>query len=172
MIFLNRILLFVVVLGLLSTASCSYIRSSKDNPQPPANANSNAGNELNASKSPNDNIEDLRTNINVPFEPDEVSWRLLSNKQNGGGLIAVFRMAPSDAAAYASKVGPSGTKSAEVTVEEWFPAELKAMADTTGQSTISGTALPANEFVRDPFTEGIVYVIPESNYLVVELRKP
>ena len=108
MIFLNRTLLFVFVLGLLLTASCSLIRSTKDSPQTAENANSKNGNAITVSKSPNDNIEDLRTNINVPFDPDEVSWRFLSNKQNGGRLIAVFRMAPSDAAAYASKVGPSG----------------------------------------------------------------
>jgi hypothetical protein len=172
MFFLKRLLFFVVALGSISTASCSLNRSSKDNPQPAGNANSITGNAINASKSPNDNIEDLRTHINVPLEPDEVSWRILINKGTGDRLIAVFRMTPADVAAFASKVGPSGSKPADVAVEDWFPAELKAMADTTGQSTISGSALPANEFIRDPFTEGIVYVIPESDYLVVELRKP
>jgi len=172
MIFLNRSLLVALTIILFLSASCSLNRSSNDNPQLAANANSTSGNATDVSKSPNDDIEDLRANINVQFEPEEVSWRIVTNPKGGERLIAVFRLSAADAAAFAARSGAKGShNSTDVGVENWFPPELKAMGETTGESTINGVSIPVNEFLRAPFNEGQAYVIPDSDYLIVELHR-
>ena len=167
-----RSLPFLTLLVAISITACGPTRSSNDNLEKAAIANASNGNSADDSTSPNENVEDLRAVINVPFEPSEVSWRIVPDKEDGDRLIAVLRLPTDEADPIVSNIrGDKKTISSTVGVEEWFPPELIAMGEIAGGSTISAEAIPATQFVRPPFSSGNVYVIPESEYLVVEIKK-
>ncbi|MGH9949899.1 MAG: hypothetical protein ACRD6X_22250 [Pyrinomonadaceae bacterium] len=166
----SRSIFLVVIFGSIFISSCSSNRNSNDNIQSAPNANSNIGNSTDPTKTTNDNIEELRTIIIVPFEPDEVVWRVFKGTGSEDRLVAVFRLMKNDAESFSSKVSANVADVAAVSVEDWFPAELKAMGETTGESNISCSVLPAAEFVQEPYSNGTVYVVPDSGYIVVELR--
>ena len=138
------------------------------------NATSNANNVSNTNalaNSANDSVEELRSFVQVPFEPEDVDWRLVRPTQGKSRITAVFVLAPDAYKAFASKYNSSGPGAdAQVSVEQWFPAELKAMSEISGEMTIGGKAYAATDFFQDPYTSGNIILIPETNYAVLEVQ--
>ena len=153
------------VLALLLFCSCASA---------PANngqQNTNTANISNSQASPNDNVEELRSSIQVPVEPEEVAWRIVSDKDGRKRLTAVLRLKPEDFKALSVRASAPGPgKKVEASVEQWFPAELTTMGETSGEMTIEGKALPATEFFQPPYTSGSAVLIPDTNYLILDLQ--
>ena len=58
----------------------------------------------------------------------------------------------------------------QVTIENetWFPDDLIAYGEMSGDDTLKGTSYAANAFLQDPFNEGRVVRIEGTNYFVLE----
>jgi hypothetical protein len=125
----------------------------------PANTNSNTA---------NDSVEELRSLIQLPFEPEDLSWRQW-NDQGKQKLVAVILLTPEAYRSMNAKHGIGGTP-VQVNVEQWFPSELTTMAEMNEDMTVKGNAFAANDFFQPPFVSGNVIFIPDTNYIVLDLR--
>ena len=110
--------------------------------------------------------------VKVSFDPDEIVWRTSEIKGKGKRLLAVILLTPADRKALESRLTPLGVaRDTQVTVEKWFPTELIAMGDAGGESLIAGKAFPATEFFQPPFVAGEAILIPETDYLVIDVTE-
>ncbi|MEP6705009.1 MAG: hypothetical protein ABJB34_09405, partial [Acidobacteriota bacterium] len=126
-----RLTLLLALLSIQFLTACS-------NPAGNNNAaNSSAANSTNiAQTGPKDNIEELGLLVRLPFEPEEVAWE---EKPDQKKLIAVVRFSAENAQKMAAEVAKNGHASPEtVTVESWYPNELIAQGELTGESTVKG----------------------------------
>jgi hypothetical protein len=115
----------------------------------------------------NTNLEELRPLIALPFEPEDAVWRGGTDEKK---LIAVLRFGTADAdklVEEAKKIKPP--TAAKIGSELWFPAELIAQADNSGDDTLNGTTYAANAFFQPPFTDGKLTRIQGTDYFVLEL---
>ena len=160
----------VFLFGSLLIGACSSGPSSSNN-QNTGNVNNTDSNKPVSQTETNDDIEELRSQIQIPFEPEEATWRVLPAANNGKRLIAVLRLTPENFRTYSSRLNASGAgRQGQASVEPWFPAELTAMSETTGEMTVPAKSYPANEFFQPPFSSGTVSVIPDTEYVIVELQ--
>lgn len=154
-----------LALAIVIAHGCSSRPALNVNVDPTGNTNSSNTNR------PNDSVEELRSLINLPIEPQEVIWRVQSVPPTER-LLAVIRVSPEQFVSFSKRLSSSENgKPIQVTVEPWFPPELIAMSETTGEKNIEGISYPANEFFQAPYSEGTVSVIPETDYIIVYLRK-
>lgn len=119
----------------------------------------------------NDNIEELETTVTMPVHPEEALWREEnSGNPNAKKLTAVLNFLPEDSAKI---VAQAETKKAAVQttipVETWFPAELIAQSELSGDDTLKGNIYNAEQFFKPPFTDGRLIRMENSNYFVLEL---
>jgi hypothetical protein len=138
-----------------------------------AESNSNTGDAANAANlsnanSSNDSVEELRSLIRIAFEPEEVTWREIKDEQNKKRLLAVLLLSPESHRSLAAKMG--NPTDVQISVEQWFPAELTTMGETSGEMTIAGKAFPATEFYQPPYSSGNAILIPDTNYLILDLQ--
>ncbi|HEV8591627.1 MAG TPA: hypothetical protein VGQ55_05945 [Pyrinomonadaceae bacterium] len=119
--------------------------------------------------SSNDNVEELRMLINVPFVPEDVRFQQ-SAGVNEKKLTAVLLYSKEDAAKLTSQLSAQGKgKPDEITTEDWFPPELLSQSDLGGESTLKGESYKADELLQPPYTAGTVTRVTDSNYFVVQL---
>lgn len=150
------------------------LANSDSNNGAPSAGNSNA----NLAK---DTAEELETIVRLPFHPEEAVWREETISRPAGNqreaapsekkLLAVvkFKMDEADKiVAEAEKHKPGMT--AAMNVESWFPMELVALTQMSGDETLKGTAYAANDFLQAPYTDGKIMRIENSNYFVLELH--
>lgn len=167
-----KILIALALAGYL--AGCAADESGNENAQ---NAVVKANSNANVAK---DNVEELETTVKLPFHPEEVVWReeaLLKNESekrlpapNERKLTAVVKFKMEDAdkiVAQAEKYKPGSP--AAMNAESWYPAELVALTQMSGDETLKGTAYPANDFYQTPYTDGRLTRVENSNYFVLEL---
>ena len=57
----------------------------------------------------------------------------------------------------------------DVGAETWFPEELTAQSQLSGEGVLKGTAYAANEFFNIPYGSGKVTRIRGTDYFVLEL---
>lgn len=148
------------ILFVLSLGACRSQPATNDNSQ-----NTNSSNTNVAANSANDGVEELRSLIQIPYDPEEVSWRVTGNR-----LVAVILLTTENYKTFSSRLNAGQGKQVQVAVERWFPAELITMSEMTGETTIGGTAYPATDFYQAPYNEGNATLIPETNYVIVELQ--
>ncbi len=134
----------------------------------------------NHSSSVSDDIEELGKIIKLPFKPEEVDWQdnNLDNNIDGNGvsaanqkrIIAVLKFTSEDSnrlISQAEKYAPS--KPAEIDAENWFPVELIAQSQLSGDETLKGNSYAANDFFLEQFNKGKFTHIANTNYFVLEL---
>ena len=157
-------LIVTFIFWIAALAGCTGQNTSNTN----APGNTANGVNENSQNKGNDSAEELGTLIRIPFEPEEVTWRPLDE---GGKkrVLAVLLFTPQDHKMLSSKYASAGSD-VQVNVERWFPVELTAAGDTTGEMTINGKAFPATEFYQDPYNTGSVIFIPETNYVILDLQ--
>jgi len=128
----------------------------------------------------NDNTENLKIIIKMPFEPEEAVWledsmnkRNVENRNFSAGdkkLTAVLRFSAEDAVKVVAQAEtyrqPSPT---EFATEDWFPAELIAQSDLSGNETLKGIDYAATDFSQPPYIDGRLTRIENSNYFILEL---
>lgn len=150
-----------------------------------ANSSSNASNRAaNAANSGNstsvkDDVDELEMIIKLPFHPEEAVWREEVLGKTGDNrvpaptdkkLVAVLRFSKENSdkiAAQAQTFKPVLNET--INTESWFPAELIAQSQTSGDETIKGKTYAANEFLNPPYSEGKITRIEGTEYFVLEL---
>jgi hypothetical protein len=113
------------------------------------------------------NVEELSLLVNVPYEADDIVWKQDAEKRN---IIAVFRFSPEEAERAAADAGRAGQgQPVTISAESWFPEELIAQSEVSGDNTLKGTAYPATSFFQDPFNSGRITRIEGVDYFILEL---
>ena len=136
---------------------------SNTNTQANSAANSNASNSTTAKT----NVEELGMLINVPYESEEAFWKDDAAHKK---LVAVLRFPQPEAnrlIADAEKVRPA--QQTTIPSEPWFPPELIAQGDLSGDDTLNGKSYAANAFFQDPYNDGRITRIEDTDYFVLEL---
>lgn len=156
-----------VILALfLSAASLSACGggNKSENAVPAANAANSAAENSNSART---NVEELGLLINVPYEAEDVVWKEAASHKK---LTVVFRFSAADASKLVAEAERSGApENVSIETETWFPDELTAQSDTSGDNTLKGRAYPANAFYQDPYTSGKITRIEDTNYFLLEL---
>ena len=120
-----------------------------------------------ANAGPKDNIEEFGMLVRLPIEPEEVAWQ---EKPEQKKLTAVIRFSPENAQKMAAEVAKNGQASVEtVTVESWYPNELIAQGELTGESTVKGQSYPAESFLNTPYTKGKITRIENTDYFILQI---
>ncbi|MGB7069772.1 MAG: hypothetical protein WBD22_09780 [Pyrinomonadaceae bacterium] len=116
--------------------------------------------------------------INIPIETEEVVWQSKTagesneDSEKGKTLTAALRLSPIEAGKLTSLLENSGAGvPSDVGVVPWFPLELIAQAELSGDDTLKGTAYPAAILARAPYTQGHITHIELTDYFVVELSE-
>lgn len=105
--------------------------------------------------------------INFSLEPEDILWLQYESPKK---IVAVFRLDEQGTKKLADQLKAKLPGAARtVTVEDWFPAELVAGGETTGASSVDGTAFPADDFFQAPFTQGTITRINDTDFFVLEL---
>lgn len=122
-----------------------------------------------------DNIEELGKIIKLPFAPEEATYSEINLNDgnpatNKKKLVAVLKFSVENAnqiVAQAGKYNPPAP--ADIDTENWFPPELVAKSQETGDDFLKGVEYAANDFLQTPFVNGKLTRINETNYFVLEL---
>jgi hypothetical protein len=137
-----------------------------------ANTNANANSAAAANENANStktNVEELGMLANIPFEAEDIAWKEDAARKH---LIAVLRFSPEDAQKVIADAATRGTpQHVTLSSESWFPAELVAQSDMTGDDTLKGTAYAADAFYQEPYTAGRIVRIDGTDYFILELSK-
>lgn len=163
-------LLFLLAFSFLG--GCTVETSKNGNTSSPASqaANANVANQI------KDDTDEFEMLVALPFHPDEVVWREDDFPANGASpnavkkITAVIRLKKEDSAkvvAQAEKLRPPTPE--VLTPERWFPAELIAQSQVSGDDTLKGTSYGANDFFTGPYTDGKLIRVNETDYFLLEL---
>lgn len=113
------------------------------------------------------NVEELGMLVSVPYESEECFWKDDTSHKR---IVAVLRFPQAEASrlvADAEKVRPA--QDVSVSVESWFPAELIAQSEMSGDDVLSGRSYAANAFYQDPYNEGRIIHISDTDYFILEI---
>jgi hypothetical protein len=150
-----------------------------------ANTNSIASN-ANQSLNPaieivaKDDVEELGKIIKLPLAPEEATYKENDSNvksseprppaPNEKKMVAVLKFSAKDAeliAANAEKY--KSPVPADVEAESWFPPELIAKSQISGDEALKGVSYAANDFLQPPFNNGKLTRINNTDYFVLEL---
>lgn len=136
-----------------------------------SSANENQGNRVaSIPKKANDKAEELGLLINFTLEPEDILWQQSESPKK---IVAVFRLDEESTKTLSDKLaGKTQGAARTVNVEDWFPAELVTGGEATGNSSVDGTAFPADEFYQAPFTQGTITRINNTDFFVLEISAP
>jgi len=115
------------------------------------------------------NVEEIKLLINVPYqvEDEDIVWKASADKKR---LFAVMRFSTDDAnRLVAEAASVQNAESVTISSESWFPSELIAQGEMSGDDSLKGLAYPANSFFQDPYTSGRLVRIEDSDYFVLEM---
>jgi hypothetical protein len=165
----------ILAISLLAATNCGTqpANSSTANEQ---NSSQNQGQSNNTQNrlqsgqnlSVNDNSEELAQYINLPIEPDDLLWKISSDKKN---ISAVILLSPEAAKKFVSqleaKQKPSEKK---IQLEDWYPEELSAQAEPGDNDSLKVYSYAADDFFKPPFTTGSLMRVKNSDYFLLELK--
>lgn len=172
----SKILIAILLANLFLIDACKNAEN--------ANANTNqkqpvTNSETGKSNPASDNLEQLLDVVQLPEIPDEVVWKEetlgKSNDNRVPGptdkkLVAVLKYTPEGAAKLISIIEKNKQpEQIEIGAESWFPEELTAQAQMSGNEMLKGTAYGANQFLNIPYGSGKITRVENTNYFVLEL---
>lgn len=136
-------------------------------------SNSNAAN-VESQRSANANTDAVKTNaeelgmlVNMNYESEEVYWKDDPARKK---ITAVIMYSPEVAnQVVADAVRVREPENASITPENWFPPELVAQSEMSGDDTIKGKSYAATVFLLDPYNEGRLIRINDTDYFVLEV---
>ena len=170
----------LILVVLLSVAACSNSNDGNSNASNQA-ANAIGNNRMTVS----DDLAGLSALIRLPEVParsetadepetrdrEEVVWHEVeTGNPKGKKLIAVLKYSPEITAKIiesAEKHKPAAP--ADVDAEDWFPPELVAKSQESGDASLKGVEYAANDFLQPPYTRGRLTRINDTDYFVLEL---
>lgn len=162
--FFIPILLFILA-NIFFSFGCGSEQTSNQNSQNSVAKNPQESSQIKAS----DSIENLLELVRLPVIPEEVVWRedtSISPKK----LVAVLKFEPEELSNFTAIVEKNKlSDSIEVGVESWFPQELTAQSQLSGEGLIKGTPYAANEFYNIPYGSGRITRIQGTDFFVLEL---
>ncbi len=164
----------LVLFTLLFSISCL----SEDKPiddvntlRPNVNENSNLNIGNSNANVVEDNEVELREKINLPYEPIGDSPWQEDTKSVPNKLKAVLKFSEEDTQKLLEKVrGANKSLAVSIDAESWFPAELIAKSDSTGDTTLKGIEYSATDFVKSPYSEGNLIFIDGADFFVLNLQ--
>ncbi len=115
------------------------------------------------------NIEELKLLINVPYEveDEDIVWKQNEAQKK---LFAVMRFSAEDSDKLVSGAAPDqASSSVTLSAESWFPSELIAQGEMSGDDSLRGTAYAADMFFQEPYTSGRIVRVEGTDYFVLEL---
>lgn len=161
--------IWLLLLSVILSISCGSQTESNTNAKTNSNAANVTGNEN--STIANDDIAALNNQVILPFIPEEVSWHEENAKDSGDKkLTAVMKFTAEDAKNLTAQVEKHRPAEAvEIGTEQWFPAELIAQSQLSGNESLKGNAYAPTDFIQLPYKNGRLIRIENSNYFVLEL---
>ena len=161
MLFLRRFSPAAFLLSAIIFTSCSAPVGNS------TTANSQGNRVASVPKKANDKAEELGLLVNFTLEPEDIVWLQTDSPKK---IVAVFRLDEEDTKKLMEQLAARSPGAARtVAVEDWFPAELIAGGETTGGSTVDGTAYPADDFYQPPFSQGTITRINSTDFFVLEI---
>lgn len=157
------------LLSTLLFSACGKNETGK-NANLPANQTGNFANENKIP--PQDDVEELERIIKLPFHPEEAIWRetVLETPQDGKKLTVVLKFSTEEANKIVEQAEQyKSITDVEVDAEDWFPAELIAQSQISGDVNLKGKSYNANDFFQSPFSNGKITRINNTDYFVLEL---
>lgn len=160
----SRLAAIVILLVLAQiVTNCSKPAGNSNSPNPTGVNSSNVSTQA----GPNDNIDELMLLVRLPFEPEEVAWKENPEQKK---LTAVIRFSPDNAAKMSAEIAKNGQASPEtLTVETWYPAELIAQSDVSGESIVKGRSYSAEPFLNPPYTKGKITRVENTDYFILQI---
>jgi hypothetical protein len=161
--------IWFLLLAVIFSISCGSQTESNVNGNSNSNAAANTNNEN--SNVSNDDVAALGSQVLLPIVPEEVVWREENVKDsNDKKLIAVMKFTEEDAKNLVAQVEKHRPAEAvEIETEQWFPAELIAQSQLSGNESLKGNAYAPTDFLQLPYKNGRLVKIENSNYFVLEL---
>lgn len=143
-----------------------------------ANSNQSARNQPTKSAPvvPLDDVEALGKIVKLPAEPIEATYcefdlsretNARPSVPNAKRLVAALLFSADNADQIANAAGTAAPL--DVDAENWFPPELIAKSQETGDETLKGTSVSAKDFLQPPYVNGRLTRINDTNYFVLEL---
>lgn len=163
----KQILFVIFLANLFLLNACNSPETANTNQQ-----NRSATGENDKKNPASDNIDELLNLVQLPEVPEEVVWREepLSDNRENKRIIAVLQYTPENAAKLVALIEKNKQQEqVEVGTENWFPGELTAQAQMSGNEMLKGTAYGANQFYNIPYGNGRITRIENTNYFVLEL---
>lgn len=179
---LNRRLFISVIIFSLFLISCTNpdIDEGEVNKlRPDVNKNANVNVDPNANVAEDSEVE-LKSLINLPYEPEENVYRedkvgdANNNRVPGPTdrkLTAVLKFSEENTEKLVKELEKKANPfESKVDPEPWFPAELIAKSQMSGDETIKGTGYSAEMFFKTPYLSGSITRINETEYFVLFLQ--
>ena len=125
-----------------------------------------------------DDVEELGKIIKLPVEPEEATYSESSLNENKSAppvpndkkILAVLKFSTENANQIAASAEKYKSPSpADVEAESWFPPELVAQSQISGDEVLKGVAYSADDFIQTPFNTGKLTRINNTDYFVLEL---
>lgn len=111
------------------------------------------------------NIEELGVLVKVPYATEDIIWKEYPAKKK---IVAIMRFSAADANKIVAEAG--GTpENTGIAVESWFPEELIAQTEMSGDNALKGASYPATAFYQDPYTLGKITRVEGSDYFILEV---
>jgi hypothetical protein len=162
--FYKAIIVFIL-LNLCLLSGCGNEPASNQNTAKNVTPNSDAEKSNQAS----DNVADLLNIVRLPVVPDEVVWREDTNVKPKK-ITAVLKFEKEELPNFTAIIEKERlSDSVEVGVENWFPQELTAQSQLSGEGVLKGTAYSAKEFYNIPYGNGRITRINGTDFFVLEL---
>ena len=125
---------------------------------------SNSGEKQNVAKT---NVEELGLHVKVPYEVEDVVWKENTGKKS---LMAVLRFSPADSSKVVAEALQYGQPQVgSISPESWFPDELIAQAEMSGDRGLKGQVYQANAMLLEPYKSGKLTRIDGTDYFVLEV---
>jgi len=129
-----------------------------------AAANSVPGETANTAKT---NVEELSLLVNVPYETDDVVWKEDPAHRK---VVAILHFSKVDAdKLVADATSRQAPKSVMLPSESWFPAELIAQSEMSGDNGLKGMEYSADAFYMEPYSAGRIVRVERTDYFVLQL---
>jgi hypothetical protein len=159
------LLLTIVFFNACSGNKTANVNSSVSDNRQTANSIS----EINA----HDDVEELAKIIKLPAAPDEATYSEINSggsAPNNKKLVVILKFptaAANQIAASAERYKPPAP--ADVDAEDWFPPELVAKSQETGDASLKGVEYAANDFLQPPYASGRLTRVNDTDYFVLEM---
>jgi hypothetical protein len=158
---LNRLALVIIAVTIAIAAGCGG--NANNSAGPARAADPTAGN----ANTPKTNVEELGMLVPVPYQVDDLVWKEYPNQKR---LLAVMRLTPEDAKRLIDEASAQGQPTGvAIRFEQWFPDELIAQGQMSGDSQLKGQAYPATAFFQPPYNTGTVARVEGTDFFVLDL---